>query len=155
MRRRTLTIALCALAALGLGAGPALGAGSGGRLGNFDIQIFKGQLGNFEIQLVRGKAPSYVLELDAATRAPAGGDTGTHEVGHVAIRLTDRTVITRCNGTTVQKLGNFEIWLFMDALIRARTAEIRVRRAKGAEPTAEVDGATVANGRATRVLLTC
>lgn len=154
MRRRTLTIALCALAAVGLGAGPALGAGNGGKLGNFDIQIFRGQLGNFEIQMVRGKAPSYVLELDAATRAPAGGDTGTHEVGHVAIHLTDRTAITRCNGTTTQ-LGMFEIWPFMAALIRATTAEIRVRRAKGAEPTAEVDGATVANGKATRVRLTC
>lgn len=154
MRRRTLTIVLCALAAVGLGAGPALGAGNSGKLGNFDIQIFRGQLLNFEIQIVRGKPPVLTLELDGATRAPAGGDTGTHEVGHVAIRITARTVIARCNDRT-QRLGNFEIQDLMSQLARATSADVRVRRAKGTEPTAEVDGETVANGTATLVDLTC
>ncbi|MEZ5102030.1 MAG: hypothetical protein R3C15_19955 [Thermoleophilia bacterium] len=153
MRRRTFTIVLFALTALGLGAGTALGAGSG-KLGNFEIQLFRGELGNFEIQLVRGKAPALVLELDGATRAPAGGDTGTHEVGHVAIRLTARTVVARCNGRAA-RLGNFEIQDLVVVLGRAKGADVRVRRAKGTEPTAEVDGAAVANGTATRVQLSC
>lgn len=151
--RRTLTVALCAIIAVAALAGVATAATS--------AKLARGQGAFSDVELRVGKTTplSILLHLDgfvfeAPRRRGAGGDTGTHEVGHIVLPLTLQTRVTDCAGRTTQ-IRHYEaqVWPDVAAVVQRVTATIS--RRNGDPLTVDVNGLTYASGTATRLVFSC
>lgn len=151
--RRTLTVALCAIIAVA-----ALAASAGGAT-TAKLARGQGAFSDFELRVGKTTPLSILLHLDgfvfeAPKRRGAGGDTGTHEVGHIVVPLTLQTRVTDCAGRTTQ-IRHYEAQVWPDVANAVRSVTATIARRNGDPLTVDVNGVTYASGAATRLVFSC